>query len=459
MRILQVTGYIIHHSEYKTGVNKDYTMKFFPPSEPSDFSELSNDLYIQALMAKYITFGAYANSSGLKRLFGYGIPCMYSGIKMIDATKIRKLEQNGYFNGGISKICAVLSTYEESMLPIEKSLFSKIKKEAEKTPSKTFPELMKELEPEHFKKLRSEQAVTFFKLKDFSKQFPPQQQEEFNLLMQNTDKKLSNVPVIVPFSSFEFQYKLQKLYDTVSEHGNRDEIKTMRRLLHYATQLNANTNNRTRNQQGHVLRMIKYKMDQSTLRKLPELQELLETSQKRLYNMPVNTPFNRKSFLYDLRKITDELENKELAEKVIKTAEELPTSRNNISAFILKFQNAPSNRLCYRLVSDAFGSIEHLLPQSKGGRDELSNYGPASAYFNSLRGNVDFLDYFHEHPAISETCQLSVDKMIELANKGIFEKIKLPRKYIIWFSETIAKLTDNELVLNTSKLKLIENKK
>ena len=113
-----------------------------------------------------------------------------------------------------------------------------------KTPSKTFPELMKELEPEHFKKLRSEQAVTFFKLKDFSKQFPPQQQEEFNLLMQNTDKKLSNAPVIVPFSSFEFQYKLQKLYDTVSEHGNRDEIKTMRRLLHYATQLNANTNNR-----------------------------------------------------------------------------------------------------------------------------------------------------------------------------------------------------------------------
>ena len=127
MRILPVTGYIIHRSEYKTGVNKDYTMKFFPPSEPSDFSELSNDLYIQALMAKYITFGAYANSSGLKRLFGYGIPCMYSGIKMIDATKIRKLEQNGYFNGGISKICAVLSTYEESMLPIEKSLFSKIK--------------------------------------------------------------------------------------------------------------------------------------------------------------------------------------------------------------------------------------------------------------------------------------------------------------------------------------------
>ena len=457
MRIIPITGYnITYRNEYKTGVTKDYTMKMPQSDFPDD---ISCDLYVQALMAKYITFGAYANSSGLKRLFSYGIPCMYSGIKMIDATKIRKLEQNGYFNGGIAKIVSVLEPYEESMLPIEKELFGYIKNVAETSPDKKFPELMSELEPEHFKKLRSQQAVTFFKLKELSKSFPPDKQEEFNLLMQNTDKKLSNAPVIVPFSSYEFQYKLQKLYDTVSEHGEADEIKTMRRLLHYASQLNNTTNSKTRNYQGHVLRMIKYKAGSSSLKNNQELKELLETSERRLYNMPVNTPFNRKSYLYDLMKITDGLEDETLKEQVFKTAEELPTSRNNLSAFILKFQNTPSTRLCYRLVSDSFGSIEHLLPQSKGGRDELANYGPASAYFNSQRGNVDFLDYFHEHPAIRQTCQYSVDKMIELANKGVFEKIKLPRKYIIWFSDTIARLTDNELVLNTSKLKLIDAKK
>ena len=221
------------------------------------------------------------------------------------------------------------------------------------------------------------------------------------------------------------------------------KIKTMRRLLHYASKLKDTTNNKTRNYQGHVLRMIKYKIDQSSLKKNPELFELMETSQKRLYNMPVNTPFNRKSYIYDLMKITDGIDDTALKAKVLETAEELPTSRNNISAFILKFQNTPSNRLCYRLVSDSFGSIEHLLPQSKGGRDELSNYGPASAYFNSRRGNVDLKDYLHQHPNIKQTCQYSVDKMIELANDGIFEKIKLPRKYILWFSDTVAKLTDN----------------
>lgn len=456
MKIIPITGYnIAYHNVYNTGVDKKHTMKIPRPDSP----EISTDLYIQALMAKYITFGAYANSSGLKRLFGYGIPCMYSGIKMIDATKIRKLEQNGYFNGGIAKIAAVLEPYEESMLPIEKELFEHLKKVSETEPNKRFPDLMQELEPEHFKKLRSEQAVTFFKLKELSKDFPPDKQEEFNILMQNTDKKLSNAPVIVPFSSFEFQYKMQKLYDSISEHGKPDEIKTMRRLLHFASKLSDTTNNKTRNYQGHVLRMIKYKLDQSSLKKSPELRELMETSERRLYNMPVNAPFNRKSYIYDLMKITDGLDDNKLKENVLSTAEELPTSRNNISAFIMKFQNTSSNRLCYRLVSDSFGSIEHLLPQSKGGKDELANYGPASAYFNSRRGNVDLKDYLHQHPNIKQTCQYSVDKMIELANDGVFEKIKLPRKYIIWFSETVAKLTDNELVLNTSKLKLIDNKK
>ena len=148
MKIIPITGYnIAYHNVYNTGVDKKHTMKIPRPDSP----EISTDLYIQALMAKYITFGAYANSSGLKRLFGYGIPCMYSGIKMIDATKIRKLEQNGYFNGGIAKIAAVLEPYEESMLPIEKELFEHLKKVSETEPNKRFPDLMQELEPEHFK--------------------------------------------------------------------------------------------------------------------------------------------------------------------------------------------------------------------------------------------------------------------------------------------------------------------
>lgn len=452
MRIIPITGFNLNkHYECKTGVEKKDTMKF----SNSEFSNISNDLYTQALLSKYITFGAYANSSGLKRLFAYGIPCMYSGIKMVDATKIRKLEQNGFFKGPVNSIVNALSQYEESMLPIEKQLFTYLKTVAEKTLDKNITTIMKELEPEHFKKLRSEQAITFFKLKEYSKEFPPDKQEEFNLLMQNTDKKLSNAPVLVPFSSFEFQYKMQKLYDLISTHGKSEDTKTMRRLMHFASLLNDNTNFQTKNYQGHILRQIKYKLESSSLKKNPELQELLDTSQKRLYNMPINAPFNRKSFLYDLMKITDELQDKDLAKKVCEAAQQLPTSRNNLSAFILKFQNTPSNRLCYRLVSDSFGSIEHLLPQSKGGKDELSNYGPAASYFNSQRGNIDFKEYYHLHPNIKQTCQYSVDKMIELANQGIFEKIKLPRKYIQWFTETLSKLTDQELIINTDKLKLL----
>ena len=86
--------------------------------------------------------------------------------------------------------------------------------------------------------------------------------------------------------------------------------------------------NKTRNYQGHVLRMIKYKIDQSSLKKNPELFELMETSQKRLYNMPVNTPFNRKSYIYDLMKITDGIDDTALKEKVFSLVRGI---RNNLS--------------------------------------------------------------------------------------------------------------------------------
>lgn len=455
MRITPVTNiYLRQYAEYNSNIQSSSTRTNSPPITSSN--KVSNDVYLNALQAYFITFGAFANSGELKKLFSYGIPCMYSGITMIDASKIHKLAKNGHFSGPISRISEALSPYEKSMMPIEQRLFGYLKKAANIEPNKTFPEIMKELEPGHLKKLRSKQAVTFYHLQELSKEFPPEQLEQFSLLMQNTDKKLQNVPVKVPFSSFEFRYKLDKIYENTLVGGSRPEIRTMKRLIQYASKMRDTTNFKTRNHQGHILRQIKSRLEKSPLRKNNELNELIETSNYRIYNFPIKIPFNRKSFLYDLQKITSEINNPTLAEKVNKTAQQLPTSRNDISAFILKFQDSPSERLCCRLVSDSYGSIEHLLPQSKGGKDELANYGPATTYYNSLRSNTEFKDHINAHPEIKINCQKCVDEMIKLANNGVFEKIRLPRQYILWFKDTVAKLSDNDLILNTDNLQLLK---
>ena len=43
------------------------------------------------------SFGSIANAGKLKTLFSYGLPCMYSGVEMIDPKRAQKLLKNGVF--------------------------------------------------------------------------------------------------------------------------------------------------------------------------------------------------------------------------------------------------------------------------------------------------------------------------------------------------------------------------
>lgn len=64
-----------------------------------------------------------------------------------------------------------------------------------------------------------------------------------------------------------------------------------------------------------------------------------------MYNIPTNINFNRKSFIYDLQEITDKLEDRKLARRMVRTAVKLPTSKENISAFIMKAESRSSSRI------------------------------------------------------------------------------------------------------------------
>ena len=107
------------------------------------------------------------------------------------------------------------------------------------------------------------------------------------------------------------------------------------------------------------------------------------------------------------------------------------------------------------MVNGSAGSIEHLLPYSKKGKDCIENYGITTAYFNSERGERSMAQQLILHPEAYENCQKQVDKLIELHNNGVFKKIGLSKYYIQNFARMMYKLSpdDNKLVLNLDKLK------
>ena len=54
-----------------------------------------------------------ANAGKLKTLFTYGVPCMYSGIEMIDPPRVQKLMKYDAFKRPISEVLKIFENYEK----------------------------------------------------------------------------------------------------------------------------------------------------------------------------------------------------------------------------------------------------------------------------------------------------------------------------------------------------------
>ena len=99
----------------------------------------------------------------------------------------------------------------------------------------------------------------------------------------------------------------------------------------------------------------------------------------------------------------------------------------------------------------SFASVEHILPKSRGGADVMSNFGGATTKENSDRFNIDFSQQLKRKPESKINCQKYIDRIIELARSGIFEKHNIDIKYIRDFKDTILKQSKGALVLNIAE--------
>ena len=171
--------------------------------------------------------------------------------------------------------------------------------------------------------------------------------------------------------------------------------------------------------------------------------------------MPVVVNFNRKTFIYELQKIVNTLDDKKLAKRMIQQAVELPKSRENISAFIVKAANCSSEKIGFDLIEGSTGSIEHLVPFASKGNDSLENYAISTAYYNSERGNRTMPQQLKQHPEIYQNAQRHINRLIELYNDGTFKKVGLTKWYITNLAKRLYRLSPPEkpIVVDLSKLK------
>lgn len=403
--------------------------------------------------------GAAPHSEILKRLLAHEIPDLYSSVILINPRDVEKMMEHRVFSRSIQSIARILKPYEKSMFPVEKQVYRMMKKVSKRNPNIRLDAFMHRLVPHHSKILINQQRPVFEKLSKLAVKMPPEQIKQYNALVKITNEKLADKPVIIPFSKKEFIYKLTRIKERIQKSGKYKDKWAMNKILNFSNAIPDKVKETSSYKDSNklisnFLRVSDF-FEKSSLKNDKDMIELFEISKSKIYRIPTNIKFNRKSFIYDLKKITDQLEDKKLAHQIIQTALKLPTSKNSISAFIIKSADRSAQQIGYDLIWGAIGSADHLLASKMGGADDISNYGLASMRLNSEKAHKKLSLVLKENPEIRTYCQKHVDRLIELANSGIFQKIGLSKSYILSLVNKLYKLSSDDapLIIDTSKLK------
>ena len=409
--------------------------------------------------------GSAPNAEPLRRLLAYGIPDLYSNIILMNPENLNAIMKTHLSSLPLNKLVKKLNPYVDSMFPVERTVFRMLKTEARVHPKMRLNEFIHKLVPEHSKRLRKLQRPIFEELNQVATNMPADLLAEYNYLAHITNKKLYNEPVFVPFSIRGFKYKLDKIRKRINSSNDGYKKQDINKLCNIAKSItyvpkekrfgnDFSLKRYERKQRQMILKFADY-FNYSRLKDDKDLKELVEISKGQIFKVPMNIQFNRKTFIYDLKKITDRLEDRRLARRMEQLAVSLPTSKDDISAFIMKAAGRSAEQIVFDLLGGACGTVDHLLAAHNKGASSLANYGLASAYKNSQKAHQSLAVLLDKNPDVRIYCQRQINRLIELANNKTFKKIGLDPSYIISLAKKLEKLSpkNDPLILDTSKLK------
>ena len=399
-----------------------------------------------------INFTARSNVSKLRALFEYRLPCIYTGYPTISPKLLPKWIKSGLFNRPIKEVLPSIEQYSNDFEGMEKKFITLLTEHLKINPNKTMQEILMDVKPIYKRRLDKKQGYIFKELVELSHELPDKYRYKFNQFMAITDRMVNEKPVAIPFSAYEFWYKLDKIKDIVTTGQDLKSKKVINKIIKESKRLTPSTNANTIEHQKNVVNFINIILKKSVLKNNKQLRALIEESQARLDKKQTIIKFSRKSFLYDLNSILADLPDKEFLDRMVLVAQKLPTSQESFSAYVMKNVGESNDRLGHRIIWPYIASIEHLTPRSRGGKDILQNTAVATTRANSDRSNIDFPKQIKRKPKTPEFCQKNIDRHIELYHDGTYLKIGMSPTYITDIAKTYYEISNHKIKVDISKL-------
>lgn len=184
-----------------------------------------------------------------------------------------------------------------------------------------------------------------------------------------------------------------------------------------------------------------------------EVKKVTDLTRKLVSSNDDEVKFKRKVFIKDVKNLETKISNKEIHAQMVKEAEKMPNSHNDVSAFVVKYSGRKHKEIGERLVKLAVGTIEHVRPQSEGGKDNIHNYLWECGGCNHERSSIPLGEWVESHPEMKENTQKYIDEVIKHINNGGMKGFEF---YPLAIARTLYEESDGKLDVKVEGLKTDE---
>lgn len=362
------------------------TINFIPQQSASPYRATSNPVAVDnrnlycdkfqhsAPVSANISFRSNVSEGYFLRNLS-GIHDPYSGVIILNNKEMNQINQDlANTRTGRERI-KYLSQYTESMLPVEHAVFELCEAEIKHDRYLSLQTILTQKQPEALKNLIKEQQLIFNKI---DKQIPTLSAENKGKVLSALSK--AKTRILLPHDDNN-HFRKNRFVDElirISQDKNIAQIEKNISLL---------------------------PEDEKT-----EALNRLYDAERIFLNNPTNANIKGKSPLERIKELQTEfapetLDEPNEIEPLIEIAKQLPTSKSSINAFITEMADKPDNAIAKRFVSESLGTIEHIIPESKGGVDEAYNFIFATKSRNEERSNMPIKEFLKKYPDIPKHCK------------------------------------------------------
>ena len=398
-----------------------------------------------------------------------GYHCMYCNTLMkYDESMFNEWKKENLFSLPIKSFVKIFKRYKTCLHESEKEIFNFVEQMAKKSPDAKLDTVIKVMSVNANKELLKTQQPIFDTITVEAMRLPEANKNAVLNLIAKSKARMLRLPHEEEFSGKETRYKIENLSNTLSDDKLIKRINSLAELLTIPSiyketepltdkvvvrilktvspnakitkTSNISQNYSPRRLNSLIIHAIKTEVQNH---KKKDIYNICENAEKMLRGEEIIAKYTNRSFLYDLKEATEGLEDSKIRANLFELANKLPTSSDNVYAFITKHDQSSPEKIAYDLFVPSELTLEHMQPSSLGGPDTISNWAMACRRCNNSRQHNDMGVFYKQFD--KKNAQKYWNEIIEDANKGYFDFVDVINMLKIFKQQSKIKIQSKHL--------------